>query len=231
MKHSPIPNPQSLPYLLTDFHVHTIASPDSLTSPEELLAACRRRGVERVVVADHNTIAGALRARELDAERVIVGEEIRTTEGELLAIFLEKEIPLGLTPMATIELLEKQNAFISVSHPFDKARSGSWKLETLLDILPCIDAIEIFNARNLWPGSNWQAQKFAHQHNLPGTCGSDAHAAFEVGRGSLFLPPFHDSESLRAALRQAIHPRLIQSAPWVHFTSRYAVWRKSRPQA
>ncbi len=217
--------------LRVDFHCHTTYSKDSLTTPEKLLAACRRKGIDRLAITDHNTIEGALRARELDPERVIVGEEILTTQGELLAYFLEEEIPAGLTPQATIERLKEQGAFISVSHPFDILRKGHWSLEALLEILPQIDAIETFNARCLWPGFNWQAQRFARQHSLPGTHGSDAHAAFEIGRGTLLLPPFHDAESLRESLKKAISPALILSMPWVHFTSRYAVWRKTIQRA
>ena len=57
-----------------EFHCHTIYSKDSLTTPEKLLAACQRKGIERVVITDHNTIAGALHAQRLDPQRVIVGE-------------------------------------------------------------------------------------------------------------------------------------------------------------
>lgn len=210
-----------------DFHCHTICSPDSLTTPEKLLATCQRKGIDRVAITDHNTITGALRASDLDPERVIVGEEILTTEGELLAFFVEKVIPPGLTPETAIDRLKSQNAFISVSHPFDIFRKGHWRPEALLKILPNIDAIETFNARCIWPGFNWGAQRFARQYSLPGTHGSDAHTAFEVGRGSLLLPPFYDADSLRKALKQAVSPRLTLSAPWVHLTSRYAVWRKS----
>ncbi len=214
--------------LTTDFHTHTIYSPDSLTTPEKLLATCRKRGLDRVVVTDHNTIQGALHAKELDPERVIIGEEINTTEGELLAVYVREEIPPGLTPMDVITRLQEQGALISVSHPFDQIRKGHWDLKALLQILPHIDAIETFNARCLWPGFNWQAARFAREHNLAGTHGSDAHAPFEIGNGALILPPFDDVPSLKAALRQAKPARWLPSAPWVHFASRYAAWRKKK---
>lgn len=214
--------------LRIDFHTHTIYSPDSLTMPEKLLATCRRRGIDRVVITDHNTIQGALHAKELDSERVIVGEEINTTEGELLAVYVSEEIPPGLAPMDAIARLQEQSALISVSHPFDKIRKGHWKLEALLQILPHIDAIETFNARCLWPGFNWQAARFARNHNLAGTHGSDAHIHFEIGRGSLSLPPFDDAESLKEALWKAKPARRFPPAPWFHFASRYAVWYKKR---
>lgn len=214
-----------------DFHCHTIFSPDSLTTPEKLIATCQRKGLDHIAITDHNTIEGAMHAKELDPERVIIGEEILTTQGELLALFVEEEIPAGLTPQATIDQLREQGAFISVSHPFDIFRKGHWRLEALMEILPQIDAVETFNARCLWPGFNWQAQKFARQHALPGTHGSDSHAAFEIGRGSLLLPPFHDAETLRESLKHSVSPQLTLSGIGVRFFSRYAVWRKNRLRA
>ncbi len=79
-----------------------------------------------MVVTDHNTIAGARAAQELDPELVIVGEEIKTTRGEILAFFVSEEVPAGLTPQETIARLKDQGAFISVSHPFDIYRGGHW---------------------------------------------------------------------------------------------------------
>ena len=213
-------------YLRTDFHTHTIFSKDSLTTPEKLIATCKRKGIDRVVVTDHNTIEGALRCKELDSERVIIGEEIMTTGGEILAAYVTDEIPPGLSPLETIELLRNQNSFISVSHPCDALRKGGWSSDALLGILPHVDAIETFNARCMFPWYNWRAEKIASEHDLPGTHGSDGHTAFEIGRGTLLLPHFEDAETLKKSLPKAVSPHLTLSSPFVHFTSRYAVWRK-----
>ena len=213
--------------LRVEFHCHTIHSKDSLTHPQDLLVACRQKGIDRVVITDHNTIAGALHARRLDPGRVIVGEEIMTTRGEILAAYVKEEIPPGLTPQETIERLRAQGAFISVSHPFDRLRSGHWELADLLEIAPLVDAIETFNARCIWPAFNRQAQIFALQHHLPGTAGSDAHAAFELGKANLLLPAFRGAQELKAVITQG-EMKASLSAPWVHFTSRYAVIKKKR---
>jgi len=74
--------------LKVDFHVHTRWSRDSLNQLPQLLKSVERRGLDRIVITDHNTIAGALAARQLAPERVIVGEEVLTTRGELLAAFV-----------------------------------------------------------------------------------------------------------------------------------------------
>ena len=208
-----------------EFHCHTIYSKDSLTQPADLVKTCRRKGIDRVVVTDHNTIAGALAAQALDPERVIVGEEIMTTCGEILAVFVSEEIPEGLTPRETIHRLKDQGAFISVSHPFDRWRSGHWQEEDLLEILPKIDAIEVYNSRCMLMEFNQEARQFAEKHNLAGTVGSDAHTAFELGQSLLELAPFEGPEGLRNVIREGI-PRVKRSPAWVRLTSRYAVLYK-----
>jgi hypothetical protein len=190
-----------------------------------LLAACRRKGIDRVVITDHNTIAGAQRCQQIDPQRVIVGEEILTQQGELLAAFVQEELPEGLEPKDAIQRLRNQGAFISVSHPFDVMRKGHWELQELLEIIPLVDAIETFNARCYLPVFNSQAQKFAEMNGLLGTVGSDAHALFELGRATLKLPDFDDAASLIASLPQAVQ-ELRQSSPWVHLASRWAAWVK-----
>jgi predicted metal-dependent phosphoesterase TrpH len=208
-----------------EFHCHTIFSKDSLTRPEDLVKTCRRKGIDRVVVTDHNTVAGARAAQAIDPELVIVGEEIATTRGEILAAFVTEEVPQGLTPQETIRRLKDQGAFISVSHPFDQARSGHWQEEDLLEILPDVDAIEVFNSRCMQPRFNEAARRFAEKHKLAGTVGSDAHAAFELGRSLMRLEPFDGPEGLRRVIRKGI-PNVRWSPPWVHLTSRYAVLYK-----
>jgi predicted metal-dependent phosphoesterase TrpH len=207
-----------------EFHCHTQYSKDSLVKIEDLLIACRRKRIDRLVVTDHNTIEGALKARELDPDRFIIGEEIMTKEGELLAFFVNKEVPAKLSAQKTLDLLHAQGAFISVSHPFDSLRKGHWLPEDLINILDGIDAIEVFNSRCMMPEANTQAASFALRHNLLGTVGSDSHILMEVGRSTLVLPDFEDPASLRSSILQAeYHTRL--SPPWVHFFSRYASWR------
>lgn len=210
-----------------EFHCHTIHSKDSLLQPEALLKTCRRKGIDRVIVTDHNTIEGALRCQALDPQRVIIGEEILTDSGELLAAFVQEEIPPNLPPLEAISRLRQQGAFISVSHPFDSMRKGAWSLTDLKEIAPLVDAIETFNSRCFTAAANAQALEFARRWSLTGTVGSDAHTAFELGRATLLLPDFSDAASLKVALLQA-QPRTRLSSPWIHITSRYAVWQKSR---
>jgi predicted metal-dependent phosphoesterase TrpH len=213
------------PMLRVEFHCHTQASKDSLIRPRDLVTTARRKGIDRLIVTDHNTIAGARAAQALDPELVIVGEEIMTTRGEILAAFVTEEVPPYLSPVDTIQRLKAQAAFISVSHPFDTMRKGHWKEHDLLEILPSVDAIEVYNSRCMLPRFNREARLFAEKHNIPGTVGSDAHALFEAGRSLLLLEQFSGPEELRKVIRKGI-PQVKWSPPWVHLSSRYAVFRK-----
>ena len=213
-----------------EFHCHTLFSKDSLTSPQKLVDTCRRKGIDRVIVTDHNTIEGAQATQALDPERVIVGEEIMSTKGEILAAYVTEEIPPFLSPQETILRLRDQGAFISVSHPFDRLRNGAWDEDDLLEILPNLDAIEVFNSRCMDPRFNRLAREFAEEHNIPGTVGSDAHVAFELGKSLLLLEQFESPDEMRKVIRNGI-PQVKWSPPWVHFTSRYAVLYKSLNKA
>jgi hypothetical protein len=207
-----------------DFHTHTNASPDSLASVPSLVRVAARHKLDRMVITDHNTLAGVRRALSLAQELIIPGEEIKTTRGEILAAFVIEEVPAGLKPQEAIHRLREQGAFISVSHPFD-IRSGAWSLEDLLEITPLVDAIEVFNSRCMKPDANQLAAQFASQHALPGTAGSDAHVPFELGRAVVELPEFQSADDLRRVIAQGRITGRV-SPLWVHFISRYARLRK-----
>lgn len=208
-----------------ELHCHTYHSSDSLMLPQQILQACDRRGIDRVAITDHNSIAGAREVAALDPERVIIGEEILTTEGEILGYFVQEEIPEGLPPLEVVERLKAQGAVISISHPFDLTRGCRWSMETLETLLPHIDALEVLNARCWNDKPNDRAADLARNAGLLGTAGSDAHAPVEVGRAYVNLPAFSDADSFKEALAQA---RIMgrRSCPLVHIYSRYATWRK-----
>ncbi len=207
-----------------DFHNHTHYSPDSLTSASELLKAAGRAGLDKIAVTDHNSIGGALEAYSLAPDLVIVGEEVLTTKGEILALFVKEFVPPRLSPSETIRRLREQGAFISISHPFDPFRSG-WSLQDLEEMVPDLDAVEVFNSHCFTRRMNEQAAHFARQHGLAGTAGSDAHWPMEVGNGFLTLPPFNNAAELRSVIRQA-NVQGKRSSSWLRFLSPYVHIRK-----
>jgi predicted metal-dependent phosphoesterase TrpH len=210
--------------LRIDFHCHSNFSRDSLTKPEMLVKMGLRKGLDRIVVTDHNTIDGALEAYRLDPIHIIVGEEIMTTQGEILAAYVQENIPAGLHPLETIQILRDQGSFISISHPFDHMRNGSWSVEDILSIIPFVDAIEGFNARIMTRDANKKALFFAKEHDLALTAGSDAHAAFELGAASVWLDPFNNVDDLKINIRNGILDSK-RSPWWVHIISSYAKYR------
>jgi predicted metal-dependent phosphoesterase TrpH len=208
-----------------DLHSHTKWSADCLTEFEHIIKLCQQRGIDRIAITDHNTAEGALAMQRMAPELVIAGEEIMTTKGELLAYFVQETVPPGLTPEETIRRLREQGAVISVSHPFDRLRKGAWEEADLIEIAGQVDAIEVFNARCMFPEDNIKALTFARQRNLPGTAGSDAHTAVEYGRAMTVLSPFQTAEELQIALREAHYVERLSS--WlVHFGSKAAKWSK-----
>lgn len=122
-----------------DMHVHTCYSKDATLSLETIIDTCQRRGLDGVAITDHNTIAGALALKEIAPFLVIVGEEIDTTKGEILGLFLKEEIPGGLTPQEAMAHIREQGGLVGVSHPLDRLRRSAMRQVALLDILDELD--------------------------------------------------------------------------------------------
>lgn len=208
-----------------DLHVHTCVSKDGALHPGEVVRRAKNKGLDRICITDHNSIAGAQAARRLDPDFVIVGEEILTAGGqEILAFFVIEWVPPRLPYEEVLDRLEAQGAVISVSHPFDRHRNRPWSESVLESILPRLDAIEGFNARTVHAEDNARALAFAARHGLPVTAGSDAHIGLEIGAAYLELPAFSSAAEFRAALPQA-HIRGGVSPAWVHLSSSLNRWR------
>lgn len=208
-----------------ELHSHTNWSKDCVVNFEAIIRRCQKLGVDRIAITDHNTADGALAMQKIAPELVIVGEEIMTTQGELLVYFLQETIPAMLTPDETIRRLRDQGAVISVSHPFDRLRKGAWQEPDLLRIIDKVDAIEVFNARCIFPEDNRKAVAFARQHQLVGTIGSDAHSRVEYGRALARMQPFEGAADFLASLRAADFIERYSSV-LVHLHSKTAKWSK-----
>lgn len=209
-----------------DLHTHTIYSKDCLTQTAKLVEQARRVGLDKLAVTEHNRLDGALAAKAMAPDLVIVGEEIKTTHGELIAYFVQEEVPRGLSPQETIARLRDQGAVISIPHPLDSVRSSAMRLANVLTVIEQVDALEVLNARCVLARDNLAAAALAQEHGKLFTAGSDAHIPAELGRCYLEMPPFADQrESFLAALAQAKVGGVI-SPFWPHFASTYAKWRK-----
>lgn len=171
------------PRAFVDLHCHTRASFDSLADPAAVVAAALRRGLTHLAITDHDRVDGAFEARDAAPEglHVIVGEEVKSADGDLIAVFLRTAVPPGLSALETIAAVREQGGLVGVPHPFDRFR-GFGRRETDLEaIADAIDWVEAYNARVVGGTANERAAIFAHYHGLPGLAASDAHTVLEVG--------------------------------------------------
>lgn len=212
-----------------DLHNHTWYSRDSILSPARMLARARERGLQVIAVTDHNTTSGALVTRDLALRevpevRVIVGEEVRAREGEVLGLFLTEDVPRGLSASETIDRIHSQGGLAGAPHPFDPFRHGLGRAG-LSSVIDKLDFIEGLNARMTIERHNEEARGFATQRGTPLTAASDAHSAREVGRCYVEMPDFATATEFLAALAQGtLRGRL--SSPAIHLVSRYAKFRR-----
>jgi len=166
-----------------DLHCHTSASFDSLASPEAVVRAAASRGLTHLAITDHDRIDGALLARDAAPPTltVIVGEEVRTADGDLIALFLERAIEPGRPADVTIAEIRAQGGLVGLPHPFDRFR-GSMLRDPRLEVVgPQVDWVEAYNARVIAGNGNERAAAFARELELPGVAVSDAHTVVEVG--------------------------------------------------
>ena len=165
-----------------DLHCHTSASFDSLADPVKVARAAGARGLTHLIITDHDRIDGALRARDAapDGLTVIVGEEVRTGDGDLIAAFLETPIEPGASAVDTVAAIREQGGLVGIPHPFDRFRGSLLRDAGMAALAPLVDWVETHNARMVGNG-NELAAAFALEHKLPGVAVSDAHSIVEVG--------------------------------------------------
>lgn len=164
-----------------DLHCHTDFSFDSLSRPVDVMRAAAARGLTHLAITDHDRIDGALAAREAAPEglTVIVGEEVKTADGDLICIFLERAIPPGLPALETIRAARDQGGLVGIPHPFDQWRGSLLKDARMEAIAAHVDWIEGHNARLVGSGND-RALAFARDVGRPVVAVSDAHTTLEV---------------------------------------------------
>lgn len=158
-----------------DFHIHTCYSYDSLMKPAKILKTAKKRGLDGVVICDHNTIKGGMEVQRLNKDKnfhVIVGAEIATNAGDVTGIFLTKEIE-SRNFDEVVKEISAQNGKVILNHPF-KGHDLS-KID-----LSKIDFIEGYNSR-LNMEFNQRAINLARANHIAITAGSDSHCYSEIG--------------------------------------------------
>jgi predicted metal-dependent phosphoesterase TrpH len=203
-----------------DFHIHTKYSNDSIMPLEVLRRVAKK---ERVipVITDHNTIKGNMKYG-----CKIIGEEIRSQEGDIIGLFMMEEIPRGLPLVEVVEKLKQQDALVYVPHPFDSVRKHSSIKEEIRKIKP--EVIEVFNPRTLKMEHNHIALKYAEEKNIQKIVGSDTHTRFEIGKTYVEMEDFYSKKEFLQNLKNAKF--VTQPAPlWLHIFSKSSrAFRKAK---
>ena len=211
-------------WITIDLHLHTDWSHDCSIPTEDLLDHAEEIGLGGIAVTDHNVFGGALEAVELARGRdliVIPGEEVKTdNQGEVIGLFLEEEIPRGMTFADTIAAIREQGGLIYLPHPFDRLHAIP-DPATIHRHLSEIDVLEVYNARLLRDSFNDEALRFARKYRLLQGAGSDAHVLQGVGTGVVRMRRFDGPEEFLLAVRSAEILRrpkslaYLQSLKWV----------------
>ena len=193
------------PRAFVDLHCHTSASFDSLAQPAAVARAAAARGRSHLAITDHDTIAGALAARDAAPEglTILVGQEIRTREGDLIGLFLTAAVPRDLPAAEAIAAVRAQGGLVGIPHPFDRFRGSLLRdgSASLLDLAATVDWIEAWNARILVGDGNTRAAELAFAVGVPGVAVSDSHTTTEIGVAYTTLQGDPSSaDGLRAAL-------------------------------
>ncbi len=212
--------------LRADFHSHSNYSRDSVIGPQAFIDRCVRKGVNCIAVTDHNEIEGAFVIEKLAPFKVIIGEEVKTSEGEIIGLFLKELVPRDLSPEETIGAIHEQGGLAVIPHPYDIFRRSVLKPDALERVKEQVDAIEGFNCRNILSRHDERARELARGVGKPFTLGTDAHSPWELGGASLELEAFETPAELLQTLPGG---RIVggRSLPMVHWISTYAKirWR------
>ncbi len=190
---------------IADIHTHTRCSgfgsysflhfPDSVTDPLKAVEAARRKKLDVLCITDHNTIQGAILAKKRAGDMdVVIGEEISSADGEILALFIQEEIKPMLGAPETIDFIHDQGGIVVAAHPFSPQCPSLGKKICSLKL----DGVEVFNACHRDAYSNLMAQMFSPS-KLARLGSSDAHSINMIGNGYTIFEG-RTSEELRKSI-------------------------------
>ncbi|HIK02592.1 TPA: PHP domain-containing protein [archaeon] len=186
--------------MIVETHLHTFFS-DGLHSPLDMARRVKSLKLNGFAITDHDTVKGQkaakIAAKQLKL-KLIPGIEVSSTDGHVIGLFVEKEIP-RLSAAEVVELIHEEGGIAVAAHPHCRFRSSVGDLIKTVKF----DYVETFNTRVPWIPDNWKTQGIAKEMNLKGIAASDAHAIEEVGFGTTRVKDFGDFENGKAKVASA----------------------------
>jgi predicted metal-dependent phosphoesterase TrpH len=167
------------------------------------VARAAELGLDRIALTDHNTAEGALALARMAPELTIVGEEVKTAEGEIIGLFIDRTIAPGAPPEEVCDAIHAMGGLTYACHPLDRRRSA-FRPERLVDLAPRLDIIETHNSWAV-PEANRAAADLCAELGLVAAAGSDAHSAAELGRCWMEMEPYDGPADFLVKLRAARH--------------------------
>ncbi len=163
-----------------DLHSHSVASLDGGISPEQYAKILETESLDYIAITDHDRVDFALGLNKALGDKIIVGEEITTSQGELIGLYLKEVVKPGQSAEATAHAIHNQGGLVYVPHPFETVRKGITK-ETLESIAELIDIVEVHNGRAVFQNFSPQAAAWEKTHGKAGASSSDAHGYRGLG--------------------------------------------------
>lgn len=187
-----------------DLHTHSHGSPDGGITPSQYQKALDSGMLDVIAITDHDSIAVAQQIQKsLGTDRIIVGEEIMTTHGEIIGLFLTQLVPPGLSPNDAIRHIKDQNGIVYIPHPFETFRKGM-DPRSLEEIADFIDIVEVCNGRAFLQNRSAQAVVWARLNQKDGAASSDAHGYGGLGRTYSDLAELPTRDNLLNILDRAV---------------------------
>ena len=186
-----------------DLHTHSIISQDGGITAAQYEKILQSGELDCIAITDHNETSFARIMHKKLGERIIIGEEIGTPEGEIIGLYLKETIPGGIRLDEAVASIKHQGGLVYIPHPYEKFRKGL--RHTSIDrIVSDIDIVEVFNGRGRFRGKSTLAQQFALKNNIPQAASSDAHGLKGLGVTTSNLSSFPTQKTLKSLLTKAI---------------------------
>lgn len=197
--------------LKIDLHVHTYYSIDAGTTPKEVVAYSKKRGLDGVAITDHDNIKGALKLTNQGELIVIPGIEITTLKGHVLALNVHEEILPKMTLSETIRIIHELGGIAVAAHPEILYKGIGQQITSSLGF----DAVEVINS-SAFPFffSTYQSRKVALRAGLPQVAGSDAHYPSEIGLAYTSVDADPEVDEIVHAIRRGATIPCGKPLPW-----------------